>query len=145
MFLKKEKSCGAVIYRYNINKLEILLLKHGKGHWSFAKGHVLDGETEEETAIREIKEETNLDCVLDNSFRFINTYSPKKDVIKDVIYFVGYSSNDDVTVDNNEISEYKWLSIDNAYDTLTYDNDKEVLRKVIEYITDEKKNNKSVR
>ena len=142
--MKKEKSCGAVVYRNN-NGLEILLLKHGKGHWSFAKGHVLDGETEEETALREIKEETNLDCILDNGFRFINTYSPKEDVIKDVIYFVGYPSNDDVTVDNNEIIDYKWLSIDNAYDTLTYDNDKEVLRKAIEYIINEKKNNKSTR
>lgn len=140
--MKKEKSCGAVVYRYNINKLEILLLKHSKGHWSFSKGHVEGNEIEEETAIREIKEETNLDCILDSNFRFVNTYSPKKDVIKDVIYFVGYPCNDDVNIDNKEISEYKWLSSDDAYDLLTYDNDKEVLRKACEYITYEKKSNK---
>ena len=139
--MKKEKLCGAVIYRYNINKLEILLLKHNSGHWSFAKGHVKDNETEEETAIREIKEETNLDCVLDNSFRFVNTFSPLQDVVKNVIYFIGYPSNDSLKIDNNEISEYKWLSVEDAYNTLTFDNDKEVLRKALEYITDEKKGN----
>ncbi len=44
--MRKEKSCGAVIYKYIDNELFILLLKHNLGHWSFAKGHVEDSETE---------------------------------------------------------------------------------------------------
>ena len=54
-----EKSCGGIVYRKFHGNTEILLIKHIKsGYWSFPKGHVENGETEEETAKREIKEET---------------------------------------------------------------------------------------
>ena len=55
--MKHEKSCGAVIIKNN----KVLVLQQVAGHWGFPKGHVEKGETEVETAIREIKEETNLD------------------------------------------------------------------------------------
>ena len=55
-----EKSCGAIVYRKYHGNTEILLIKHiNSGHWSFPKGHVEAGESEAETARREIKEETN--------------------------------------------------------------------------------------
>ena len=51
-----EKSCGGIVYRKFHGNTEILLIKHVKsGYWSFPKGHVENGETEEETAKREIK------------------------------------------------------------------------------------------
>ena len=75
-----EKSCGAIVYRKYHGNTEILLIKHiNSGHWSFPKGHVEEGETEEETAKREIMEETGIDVNLDTTFREIVTYSPKKD------------------------------------------------------------------
>ena len=140
--MKKEKSCGAVIYKYVDDKLYILLVRHNGGHYSFPKGHVEANETEEETAIREIKEETNLDVVLDTGFRFVNTYSPKKDVIKDVIYFVAVPTSDKIVVLESELSEIDWYEADKAYDVITYSDDKEILRKACEYITYEKKSNK---
>jgi 8-oxo-dGTP pyrophosphatase MutT (NUDIX family) len=57
---------------------------------SLVKGHVKDGESEIMTAYREIKEETNLEVVIDNDFRQIISYPPYKsntDIIKDVIFF----------------------------------------------------------
>lgn len=66
-----EKSCGALVYRKYHGNTEILLIKHlNSGHWSFPKGHVEEGETEVETAIREIKEETGIDVMIDQSFIF---------------------------------------------------------------------------
>lgn len=47
-----------------------------------------EGETEEETARREIKEETGLDVLLDTGFRETVTYSPKRNTKKTVVYFV---------------------------------------------------------
>lgn len=88
--MRKEKSCGAIIYKYVDNELFILLLKHNLGHWAFAKGHVEDGETEQETAIREIKKETNLDVTINSDFRYVITYSPYEGAIKDVVYFFSY-------------------------------------------------------
>ena len=54
---KKEKACGCII----IEDGKVLLIKQHQGFWGFPKGHVEDGETEEETAAREVKEETNID------------------------------------------------------------------------------------
>ena len=127
--MKREKSCGAVIYKYENSKLYILLLKHNQGHWSFSKGHVENEETEKETALREIKEETNLDVCIDNNFRYITTYSPKENTIKDVVYFVATPLNDDIKIQEKEISEISWYSAIEALDKITYDNDKQVLKK----------------
>lgn len=132
--MKKEKSCGAVIYKYENSKLYILLLKHNQGHWSFSKGHIENEETEKETALREIKEETNLDVCIDNNFRYITTYSPKENTIKDVVYFVATPLNDDIKIQEKEISEISWYSAIEALDKITYDNDKQVLKKTIEYL-----------
>lgn len=57
--MKEEKSCGAVLLRWECNELEVLLVRHRNGsHWSFPKGHVEAGEQERQTALREIREET---------------------------------------------------------------------------------------
>lgn len=132
--MKREKSCGAIIYKYENSKLYILLLKHNQGHWSFSKGHVENEETEKETALREIKEETNLDVCIDNNFRYITTYSPKENTIKDVVYFVATPLNDDIKIQEKEISEISWYSAIEALDKITYNNDKQVLKKTIEYL-----------
>ena len=59
--MQHEKSCGAIVYRKSHGNTEILLIKHiNSGHWSFPKGHMENGETEIETAIREIKEERQM-------------------------------------------------------------------------------------
>lgn len=74
-----EKSCGAIVYRKHHGNTEILLIKHiNSGHWSFPKGHVEQGETEVETALREIKEETSLDVLIDPTFRETVTYFPER-------------------------------------------------------------------
>ena len=93
--MKKEKSCGAVVYRQGETGVEVLIIKHKNGgHWAFPKGHVEKKETEPETALREIKEETGLKVELDTGFREMVTYSPKPNVMKDVIYFAAKAKKD---------------------------------------------------
>ena len=59
--MQHEKSCGAIVYRKFHGNIELLLIKNQNGgHWSFPKGHVEEGETEEQTAVREIMEETGI-------------------------------------------------------------------------------------
>ena len=62
--MKKEKSCGVIVIKRENEEFKILLLEHQKGHISYPKGHVEENETEEDTALREVKEETNLDVKL---------------------------------------------------------------------------------
>ena len=60
----KEKSCGAITYKIENGIFYFLIEKMNKGHFSLPKGHVEKGESEVETAYREIKEETILDVGL---------------------------------------------------------------------------------
>ncbi|MBQ4153190.1 MAG: NUDIX domain-containing protein [Oscillospiraceae bacterium] len=125
-----EKSCGAVVFRKSHGNVEILLIKHlNGGYWSFPKGHVEAGETEEETAIREVKEETNIDIIIDSTFREVVTYSPKKDTMKDVVYFLARAKNFDHIPQITEIAQVKWVELSLAHSALTYDNDKQLINK----------------
>ena len=65
-----EKSCGCIIFNHH----KILLVKQTTGDWGFPKGHIEANETEEETAIREVKEETGLDVVLVNDKKYMTEY-----------------------------------------------------------------------
>ena len=130
----KEKSCGAIIYKYENGGLRFLISKHKQGHFSFTKGHVENNETEVETALREIKEETNLEVKLDTGFREINTYSPRLGSIKDVIYFIATPTTFDLKVQEHEIIEVLWLSYEDSLKTITNDSDKEILKKAYAYL-----------
>jgi 8-oxo-dGTP pyrophosphatase MutT (NUDIX family) len=138
--MKKEKSCGAVVYKYQNNQLLFLLIKSKKGHhFSFPKGHVENDETEVETALREIKEETNLDVLVDTGYRNVITYSPMENVLKDVIYFVATPiSEAKVIVQEAEVSSAKWLYYSQALKQVTHDNEKQVLIKAYEYLKNKK-------
>ena len=82
--MKREKSCGALVYRITQNgQKELLFIKHRHGtHWSFPKGHMEEGENEVQTALREVKEETGLDIDLEGDFRQSVEYYPKPNVQK---------------------------------------------------------------
>ncbi len=125
-----EKSCGAIVYRRFHGNIEILLIKHvNSGHWSFPKGHVEGEETEVETAHREIKEETGLDVIIDQTFRETVSYSPKRDTQKIVVYFLARAKNYDFNRQVEEISEIRWVDIVHANNLLTYENDKTIVTK----------------
>lgn len=132
-----EKSCGAVVYRKHHGNTEILLIKHlNSGHWSFPKGHVEEGETEVETALREIKEETDIDVMIDPTFRETVTYFPKKETQKVVVYFMAKAKNFDFTPQESEIADIRWVDICHAASLLTYENDKTIVAKAKNAIKD---------
>lgn len=130
----KEKSCGAVVYTIENDNVLYLLVKHNKGHVSFPKGHIEKNETEEMTAKREIKEETNIDVVIDKDFRIVKTYSPKEKVVKDVVLFVAKAENNYIKRQKSEIEKVMWVSFSKALDVLTYDTDRDTLEKAREYL-----------
>ncbi len=125
-----EKSCGAIVYRKFHGNTEILLIKHvNSGHWSFPKGHVESGETEVQTAQREIMEETGIDVIIDSSFRETVSYSPKRGTQKVVVYFLAKAKNSDYVPQEEEISEIRWVEIGRAQTVLSYENDKSIVSK----------------
>ena len=133
--MKQEKSCGAVVCRKVEEGIEILLIRHKNGgHWAFPKGHVENNETETETALREIWEETGLKVELDTGFRRVVTFSPKPGVMKDVVYFAGEAQpNDALKAQEEELLDICWESPEKAMERITFDNDKETLRAFLAY------------
>ena len=123
--MKYEKSCGAIV----LDGGKILVIQQAEGHWGFPKGHVEAGETEVQTAIREIKEETNYDVEVNENFRYVETYSPKEGVEKDVVFFVAKKVAGDMSPQEEEVQNILWLTYEETLERLTYENSKEILKK----------------
>ncbi len=133
--MKREKSCGAVIYRRNEGRVEVLLIRHKNGgHWAFPKGHVEKQETEKETAKREIREETGLKVKLETGFRESVTYSPKPNVMKDVIYFAARVESGKTKAQPEEVLDIRWEDEEHAMELVTFSNDREILRSFFRYL-----------
>ena len=132
--MKYEKSCGAVIFRRAEN-WNVLLIRHTKGrHISFPKGHVEPGETESQTAEREILEETGLRVRVDRRFRAENRYNIRPDIQKLVVIFAATTQQSELTPQPEEIAEAFWLPIEDAAARLTYERDRKIMRDAFEHI-----------
>lgn len=131
--MKKEKSCGNIVFKKENGVLKVLLIHHNLGHYGMPKGHVELGETEEETALREVFEETGISSYIIDGFREMITYSPKENVIKDVIYFVGETNDFETTPQISEVSEAFFTETSKAVDLVTHEEEKKVLEKAIEF------------
>ena len=123
----KEKSCGCII----IDNNKVLLIQQNQGFWGFPKGHVEDNETEEETALREVKEETNLDVKILGNKKYKIEYVTDKGNPKEVIFFLASPLNKDIKKQDAEIKNIKWLRFEDALKTITYDNTRELFREVL--------------
>lgn len=128
--MKHEKSCGALIFHEDGEQSLLLLIKHRNGgHWSFPKGHVEAGETEVETALREISEETGLQVNLTTDFRESVFYSPTSGVTKEVIYFLARSDTTTLVLQEEEVGQGIWVDVPRALTLVTYDNDRQLIQK----------------
>lgn len=129
-----EKSCGCVIFR-TADELRVLIIKQSRnGNWSFPKGHVEEGETEIQTAMREVLEEVGLKIKPMEGFRETIHYNPRPNVNKDVVYFIARSKIGRVKLQKEEVADYKWVRPEQAFKILSFVNDKEVLTKALDYI-----------
>ena len=142
MEIKEEKSFGIIpVFRDKKDNFTFCLIQHAGEHWGFPKGHQDIDEVEQETAIRELEEETDISIVdLSNDQSFSEKYFFEKNNIKynkSVKYFLGFvSSIDTRTPDNfkNEISELKWVTYEEAKQLITFPEAKEILDQAFKYL-----------
>lgn len=134
---REEKSCGAVPWRMGPRGRRYLMVRHVGGHWGFPKGHMEGDETEAETAKREILEETGLEVELDTGFRQVVTYSPKRGVIKDVVFFVAQPVGGKERPQKSEVSSLGWFSLRSAREMATYATDEEILLAAEAYLKEQ--------
>jgi bis(5'-nucleosidyl)-tetraphosphatase len=130
-----EKSCGAIVFHQSDGKVSYLLLKHRNGlHWGFPKGHVEAGESEAETALREIYEEAGLRVKLRAGFRTTVEYAPSQGAWKEVVYFLGEASNLEVSYQEEEVGDYCWAEYETALKLLTHENNRGLLREADQFL-----------
>ena len=110
------RSCGVIPYRWHNGYPQLLLLKQ-KGfalyRWSFPKGHMEAWETEEETALREMREESGMTARLHPDFRTTMHYPINGWMPKDVILFLGEAEGE-TTLQASEIESSRWVSFQEA-------------------------------
>ena len=131
-----EKSCGTVLYTVKEGVIHYLLLRaRDDGYCGFPKGHVEQGETEEQTAYRETWEETSIKADIVMDFRRQVGYRMNNGNEKTVVYFLAsYADQTPRHNDGFENSDYLVLPYDEARGALTYDNTKDILKDADEYI-----------
>lgn len=128
--MKKEKSCGTIIIENN----KVLLIQQTDNAWGFPKGHVENNETEQETAIRETKEETNLDVEIISNKKYITNYKINNEIDKEVIFFLAKKTSDKIKKQDEEIKNIKWVDLTKAFDIITYENTKNLYKEVLKDI-----------
>jgi bis(5'-nucleosidyl)-tetraphosphatase len=133
--MENEKSCGAVVFVRNEKQIEFLIIQQNVNiYWGYPKGHVIEGESEEETAKREVKEETGLDIQIQPNFRYRIEYKPRPDVLKEVIFFLGEAKNKNVIIDKSEIQSYQWVTYQQGKEKITHDVSKNLLEEAYEHV-----------
>ena len=81
-----ERSCGCIVF----NNEKVLVVKQVSGFYGFPKGHIEDGESFEECAIRETLAETGISVRVDSRFKFKLFYLVHDVSPKEVIYFISF-------------------------------------------------------
>ena len=131
----KEKSAGILIFYLDVHQIpQYLVLQYSLSHWDFAKGHVEQNESLEETALRELEEETGISKA---QISFVPNFQEElsyhyshsgKNFFKEVTFFLAESKTQEVKLSNEHL-QFAWLPFELAYSKLTYGNAKTILEK----------------
>lgn len=113
----KIESAGGVVFRKHKKEVEVLLIQDRFGYWTFPKGKKEPGETDEQTALREILEETQVSGKIIKRLPSTLYHYPNEagqDMQKIVTYFLVEYLDGAENPQEEEISHTKWFSVEAA-------------------------------
>ncbi len=132
-----QHSSGAIIFRKDKSKIHYLLLNYHPEYWGLAKGAIEPGETVEDTARREIQEETGLtDITFIEGFKVEESYfftSKGQRVFKIVTFLLAQTMTEQIKLSWEHIG-YAWLPYEEALERITYPSEKKFLQKAHRFI-----------
>ncbi|MCH4888972.1 NUDIX hydrolase [Acidaminobacter sp. JC074] len=129
-------SAGGIVYY----KDKILMLRKKNGDWVLPKGRIENGETLEETAIREVKEETNVDAIILDyigitSYSFSNFWTDYQMINKTVSWYLMEAKSFDLEPLMEEgFVKAAFIESSKVVKMAKYDDERKVIRKALEAI-----------
>ena len=129
------RAAGAVVWRRRHERVEILLVHRPKyDDWSLPKGKNTSDESDEDCAVREVEEETNLHVELGRELA--STSYLANGGLKRVRYWLAQAERPDDARPRNEVDDVAWLAADEAELRLTHARDRKVVRSALEHLAD---------
>ncbi len=129
--MKREFSAGGIVFN---SKGQVLVTQHSQNkHWSFPKGLIDPGQTSEQAALREVREEGGVEAEIVDKIgynKYVYTLNGEK-IFKVVTYFLMKYKSGNPKDHDFEVEEAGWYGIDEAIKQLTFSQDRELLKKAL--------------
>lgn len=132
----EKTSAGGVVVTDDDGLKVCLIRPIGRRVWGLPKGGLEQGESAEEAAVREVAEETGIDGLIDGELGSIDyTFYSRGEstrIHKTVFYYLMRAVGGDTAGHDHEVSEARWVTIDEALDLMTYPNERQIVRRAAE-------------
>lgn len=138
--MKFEFSAGGIVYKKEQRRTLVLVAQHSQHHgWVFPKGLIGDhvkGERKEETAVREVEEETGIKAKIIKSLEPVTYWYQfeGEKIKKTVYYFLMEYLSGDIEKRDMEMENVEWLPVEEVEKRLTYKSDKEAWREARKFL-----------
>jgi len=137
---QREVSAGGVVYRRGGDDIEVVLAsrrtRRGDLAWGLAKGGIEPGESREDAAVREVREETGLDATIEADLgdtKYIYVWEDVR-IRKRVHFFLMRHDGGDVEDRDDEMEEIRWFPLERALKRAAYRGEREVLARAAELL-----------
>jgi 8-oxo-dGTP pyrophosphatase MutT (NUDIX family) len=138
--VRRQASAGGVIVRPGSgDEVEVCVINPvGRSVWALPKGGIEPGETDDVAALREVREETGIEGVIEDDLGIIDYwfYSRSDDtrVHKTVHFFLMRATGGHTSQHDHEVSDARWVTVDGALDRMTYPNERQIVRLAAEKV-----------
>jgi mutator protein MutT len=112
--------------------------RKGRLLWSLPKGHIEDGETPEQTAVREVKEETGITGTVVRPLGSIDYWfvAENRRVHKTVHHYLLTALSGELSDEDTEVTEVAWVALDDLDDRLAYADERRLVRKAMQLLSE---------
>jgi 8-oxo-dGTP pyrophosphatase MutT (NUDIX family) len=131
---KTRRAAGCVVYRHDAERgLRLLLIYDKYQRWTIPKGHIDPGERSEQTAVREVREETGLTTTVRAQLGDVTYWYRRggRRVRKTVRFFLCDFVEGSTDDHDHEVTEARWIPLLDARESLTYPGEREMVRRAI--------------
>ena len=128
--MQTEKSCGAVVFTRDHDTIQYVIIRSKEGICGFPKGHMENRETEQETALREVKEETGLSVEIIEGFRTEDSHTFTRSGetrMKHIVYYLAEYSDQIPTPQETELSGLHLMDYETALASFQFESSGRIL------------------